>query len=532
MAESFNVIRYLKENAAKDPSKPALIMSNESISFGELWDNVCRISEGLLCKGMAPGDRLIIMIPMSIDLYSVLLGSLKAGCTAVFVDPWVGMKQIASFSAFAEPRGFAGIPKSHLLRLFSADLRKLPVTITTGFKIGSFPAKFTLKELLKYEADEKIYEANETDTALITFTTGSSGIPKGANRTHGFLNAQHLALKNEFPYEESDVDMPMFPVFALNNLATGLTSVIPDMDFKKPAEVDGEKIYHQIMQYGVTTITSSPPFIDRLAEYCMGKNIKPDVRRIMTGGAPVSNRQLKKWKLLFNKTDIEVVYGSTEAEPVAHIKSEERVEAQETSNEAMGYCMGKPSELVSCKIIPITKGLIEKPLNEIEISDQTPGELIVSGKHICRDYYKNEAAVKENKIKDDNGTIWHRMGDTGYFDTKGRFWLVGRVHSTIIRNGKFVHPQVIEEVVKSYHDTIIQAAVAGFPDSQKGEKAVIFIQTLNNSLKEEDILEHLKSFDLRADQVIITSKPLPVDPRHNSKIDYPKLKAQFKSEAK
>ena len=195
-----NITTYLKANATEHPDRLALAMPNgESVTFAELWERVDRFSVGLKARGMSPGDRIIVMIPMSIELYVALLGIIKMGAVAIFVDPWIGTRQIAKFCSFASPRGFIGIPKSHLLRLFEADLRGLPFTMTTGARFLGIPAAHSLKNLLSEPGDGLIHESEPLDSALITFTTGSSGTPKGANRTHRFLNAQYLALKHEFP---------------------------------------------------------------------------------------------------------------------------------------------------------------------------------------------------------------------------------------------------------------------------------------------------------------------------------------------
>jgi olefin beta-lactone synthetase len=320
--EAVNAASLLGEAAARHPDRPALL-GGECVTFGELWDRVDRCSAGLLRSGLRAGDRAICMIPMSVDLYVVLLGLMKAGAVAVFVDPWIGMAQIAAFSAFAEPRAWLGVPRSHVLRLFQGRLRHLPVSVTTGTRLGPLPARLTLRELLASPGDGIVHRAGPENPALVTFTSGSSGTPKGANRTHGFLRAQHAALRAEFPARTGDVDMTMFPVFALNNIALGVPTVIPDLDFRRVAAADAARLRAQMERHAVTTCTASPPFFDRLAAL----DRRPPLRRILTGGAPVSDRQLETWRAAWPGTEILVAYGSTEAEPVAHISAPERLEA-------------------------------------------------------------------------------------------------------------------------------------------------------------------------------------------------------------
>lgn len=338
------------------------------------------------------------------------------------------------------------------------------------------------------------------DPALITFTSGSSGIPKGANRTHGFLIAQYEALCQELDYRDHDIDMPMFPVFALRNLAAGTTSVIPEMDFRKVAEVDSEIISRQIRQNNVSLVTASPPFIDQLSKL----KSPPALRKILTGGAPVTANQLKQWHRAFTSTEIEIIYGSTEAEPVAHLSSHERLESEGKE----GFCCGKPTSLIKTRIIEIRNSTVSpEELQKRTLPQGETGELLVSGNHVGRDYFNNPKAVQENKITEPDGTCWHRMGDTGYFDEEGRFFLTGRVHSTIVRNGQILHAQIVEAGAAKQIPKAKRVAAL-----EQNGKLIIIIQG--------EPAEH----SIDADKIIFTNKPLPLDPRHNSKIDYSKLR--------
>jgi len=507
-----NILVHLRDTAQRVPSRPALIMPDGGrVDFAGLWDRVCRVSHGLQREGLQSGDRLVVMIPMSIDLYTVLLATIKIGAVAVFVDPWMPMRKIAQFAAFAEPIGFAGIGRSHLLRLLSPTLRRLPLTVTSSRRLGAFPARLTMADLLQNASDPAIWQPEHAESpALITFTSGSSGVPKGANRTHGFLTAQYAALCREYEYADTDVDMPMFPVFALRNLADGITSVIPDMDFRRVSKVSGERLLAQIARHDVSTCTASPPFVDRLVQAVSSTGRDPGLRRILTGGAPVPDAMLRRWQAALPGTAITVVYGSTEAEPVASMSLPERL-----SVAGEGYCAGKPVEGLSARLVRITREpLVFRGWSSIEVPAGDIGELIVSGAHVCRDYFRNPAAVAGNKLIDGEGVCWHRMGDTGYFDKAGRFWLTGRVHSTIICKGRVLHAQLVEAQVA----TLVPAAsrVAALMDSGR---LVIVVQGEPVAALEQQ----LRAADVPVDEVVFTRKRLPLDPRHQSKIDYETL---------
>ncbi len=503
-----NITARLDDAAARNPDRPALVFKDSRVSFSDLQRRVSQCASALTRLGLKPGERVIIMIPMSPELYIALLGVIRCGAVAVFVDSWIPMRQIAAFSAFAEPSGFIGIPKSHLLRLLNPTLARIRISVSTGPVALGIPARHTLRTIAAMPADVGPTAVLPDDPALITFTSGSSGIPKGANRTHAFLNAQYEALCHELDYHDHDVDMPMFPVFALRNLAAGITSVIPDMDFRNVSNVNPDTLNQQIQNHGVTLVTASPPLIDQLATL----DTPPAIRKILTGGAPVSTKQLETWHAVFPDTAIDIIYGSTEAEPVAHLSSHERLA---TENEE-GFCCGKPTRLLKTRIIEIRKGRITpEELDAVTLPLGETGELLVSGKHVCRDYFNNPAAVQENKIQEPDGTCWHRMGDTGYFDEEERFFLTGRVHSTIMRNGKILHAQLVEAAVAKRVPQATRIAAM-----EQDGKLLVVIQG--------PVIPHPEQ-SIDADRILFTNKDLPLDPRHQSKIDYALLRERVEN---
>lgn len=507
---SSNVVTLLAEAASCLPQRIALAAGGSVITFAEFWRKVSATAVGLERAGLNLGDRVLCFVPMSVDLYISVLALLKLGAVAVFVDPWISIHQMATFALAAEPRGFIGATRSHLLRLWEPLLRTVPVSVTTGKRIDSLPARWTLSELAASHSETRIHPLADDSPALITFTSGSSGIPKGANRTHGFLLAQHYALQGEFPYQDNDVDLTMFPVFVLNNLARGITSVIPAMDFRHLAEVDAGLIAMQMQQRRVTTCTASPLLVDRLAVH------RPRLRRLLTGGAPITDEQLKHWQEAWPDTDIKVVYGSTEAEPVSHISATERLSAFNGFRTiAPGYCMGRP--VLPARLIPLARGPVQ--WNAAELPAGTIGELVVTGSHVCLDYFRNPQAVVENKILAPDGVWWHRMGDTGYFDEQGRFWLTGRSHSTIWRAGEPVQAQLVEQAAGLRH-----TAAVGVTDEQLGERVVLVVK---GQVDQREIHQRIENAGLVVDELVIAKQALPMDPRHNAKVDYGKLRHQL-----
>jgi acyl-CoA synthetase (AMP-forming)/AMP-acid ligase II len=514
---SGNVAALFFDAAQRDPRAIAFVSADgASVPFGELRERVERFAGGLARAGFGSGDKAVFMLPMSTDLYVAVLGALSVGGVAVFVDPWLSLRRIATLAATARPKAFVGSPKAHLLRLLAPELREIPLTIVSGAVARPF-ARYRFAAM-KGAATRAT--AAPDASALITYTTGSSGVAKGVNRTHAILAAQHDVIRREFPAIAGDVDLTTFPVFALSNLAAGITTVIPPVNLKRIASASGARVLQATRACGVTTMAASPPLFDVLADHIRRSGTQaPALRRIVTGGAPVRDDQLRQWRAVWPRAEIVVAYGSSEAEPVASIGADERIGL----DGGQGYCVGRPIHAVKIKLIPITRGPITE-LRDLPGAGDVVGELLVSGPHVCRDYVDDPRAFAENKVRDADGIVWHRMGDTGYFDRDGRFWLAGRVHSTINRAGASVHPQIVEQAARGGDPSIRRVAAVGMPDPTLGERVIVVVESDSVDLAPTVRARLVDAGLAPVDALLVTRKPLPVDPRHNSKIDYQRLR--------
>jgi olefin beta-lactone synthetase len=514
---SSNVVSLFFDAARRNRAGTAFAAVDAApVSFGDLIDRVERFAGGLARAGFRSGDKAIFMLPMSPDLYTAVLGALTVGGIAVFVDPWVSLRRIATLAATARAKAFIGSPKSHLLRLLSSELRGVPLTITTG----ATARPFARRRLASMSGQATLVTVPPHASALITYTTGSSGAAKGVNRTHEILAAQHEVIRQEFPAVVGDVDLTTFPVFALSNLAAGITTVIPPVNLRRVASANAAVVLRAIRTCGVSTIAASPPLFDVLADHIQRTHGEaPRLRRIVTGGAPVRDDQLRRWRTVWPRTEIVVAYGSSEAEPVASISADERL----ALSAGRGYCVGRPAQTVTIKLVPIEKRAVQT-LRPIPDGDGVVGELVVAGPHVCRDYVDDARAFAENKMRDENGVVWHRMGDTGYFDSEGRFWLVGRVHSTIVRAGATVHPQIVEQAARGEDERIRRVAAVGVPDASLGERVVVVVESEATNIGPTVRARLTDARISPVDALVVTRKPLPVDPRHNTKVDYQRLR--------
>ncbi len=537
-----NVISFLNKHAALFPQKVALRwaagktlqswdgaspIAHEAIAYKDFVDKIHAISGGLKNIGIGKGDRVIIFVPLSLELYLSMFAVQRLGAIAVFLDSWARKDHLGVTAQVVEPKAMISFEKAFELCSAVPGLADIRVKIVVGAHERDYTGD--LESLAKCAGRPDIEPVESNDTALITFTTGSSGVPKGANRTHRFLAAQHRALDKEIPYNENDLDLPVFPIFSLNNLAGGVATVLPAIDLATPSDRDAAIIINQVFSTNATCCTVSPSIFINIAEHCRKhKIILSGLRRVVTGGAPVSKDNVRDFKAIAPAAEILVLYGSTEVEPIAHIEAKEMLR---DDSRREGVNVGRISGDLEYKFIKIWRKNVElgeKGWAEWANEAGKPGELVVSGQHVCENYYNNPEAFKSTKIREANGKIWHRTGDVGVLDEQGRLWLVGRVHNTIVRANEYIFP-VQAEILMKRLDFVSKAAFIGIEDVKLGEKTCA-VFSLKDGFKPEnkgqytgDIFRLFKENNIPVDEVIL-AKEIPMDPRHHSKVEYSKLK--------
>lgn len=487
-----NIVEILFENAQKFPEKIAIVHKKDKITYGKLAQDVKDYAQYFLSRGIKKGDNVLIFVPMTIELYKILSAIFYIGATAVFVDAWADKNRLDQALTIVPCKAFIACPKAFVLKFMSKKVRDAGINIVSG-------------QIRKTKTLQEIEPATPDTTALITFTTGSTGLPKAAKRTHEFLLEQHYVLKNHLAPDADDVDLTSLPIFVLHNLACGTTSVIPDFNPQKPADIAPEKILRDIKQNNVTTSVGSPRFYEKLAEFGKIDGLK----RIFTGGAPVFPKSAKLLQENFTGCNIEIVYGSTEAEPISSISTEELLNFQGDVKD--GLYVGNPIDDINIKIIKPS----DKPIDNFENS-WLPigeiGEICVEGKHVLKEYYNSKEAQKFAKIHY-NGQVWHRTGDAGYLDENGLLFLMGRVKNRFVHNGKEFYVFPIENALLEIDGIEIGTVL------KIKEQIILVVET---KIPLEKLEQVLKSQGFEFDKLLITK--IPRDPRHNSKIDYDKLK--------
>ena len=498
-------------------------IEHNRMSFGELANKVETVSLGLYDLGLRAGDRVFVFVPMSPELYLTMFAVQRLGAVAVFLDSWSRRDQLASCASQVDPAGFIAPEPAFAFLDDVKEVRSAKLKIVTGSPSGKFSS--SLDELLKFPGHRSIEAVKQEDTALITFTTGSSGVPKGANRTHRFLAAQHRALDKELPYSSADVDLTVFPIFSLNNIAGGVSTVLPAVNLANPAETDGRLLLQQMRTAGVTCCTLSPSLLRSVFGAVKESGLAlPGLRRVVTGGAPISVEDAGLVREAAPRTSLVILYGSTEVEPIAHLESDQ----MPLNSPEEGVCVGTLNEDLESRLIKIFKGPIvlgTETFSAWQVKEGEVGELVVSGEHVCRDYYKNPDAFARAKIVDESGRLWHRTGDLCRFDPQGRLWFVGRVHNAILRAGKTLFP-VKPELIMKRLPFVASSAYVGIPDSQMGERAVAVFTTRPGVPAidfADEVEKALRTEQIVADDIRLVDE-IPLDPRHHSKVDYQQLR--------
>jgi acyl-CoA synthetase (AMP-forming)/AMP-acid ligase II len=526
-----NILTWVPlEELAKWNSDINTPLPTKSVKVAELDHLVGILAHEFSKCGIKFGDRVILFLPMSLPMYASMFALQKMGAIPTFLDSWARRDQMGASAVVANPVAMISAHRAFSYLDAVDEIKNIKIKIVAGEVPDGIHYTARLEELLNGKIYDQEVAVEKEHTALITFTTGSSGTPKGADRSHRFLAAQHYALNRNLPYSGSDRDLPVFPIFSLNNLAAGVETIIPAIDVGAPNDRDAMVLYAQMKSAGVTCTTLSPSLFNHLANFCIDNNLKLDfLKRVVTGGAPVSYDDVKRMKSVATKAKILVLYGSTEVEPMAEIEATEMLAQEMPADPELvedGVNVGHIDTGLKYRFIKINKDEIrinsESDWVNLLSPDGTPGELIVAGEHVCEKYFNNIDAFYKAKIKDEKGVIWHRTGDLGLLDAKKNLWIVGRVHNAIKRNDAWYFPVKAEIILKKF-PFIHRAAFLGLPDQNLGEKVVAVFTTKENNNEIEAYKKEIKRI-LEKNKFIIDdiihTKEIPMDPRHHSKVEY------------
>lgn len=511
-----NIAELLERQARECGDRPAIVERGATVTFRELDRAAASAAAELSAAGLGPGMRALVFSPMSIALYTTIIGLFRLSVTAVFVDPSAGRERLERSVRRVRPEAFLAVPRAHLLRFTSAAIRAVPVKLAIG---GRVPGVRSIGRRASGQR-QAIQPAAPDTPAIITFTSGSTGEPKAAVRTHGFLVAQHRALVERLALAPGGVDLTTLPVFLLANLASGVTSVIPDADLRTPGAIAAAPVMAQIRAARPTRTVASPAFLARLVAHANERHERLDTfRHVFTGGAPVFPVMLDALAAAAPEAAVVAVYGSTEAEPIAEIDRREIGAGDRAAmREGAGLLAGEPAPSIELRILPDRWGAPLGPWRREDLDRESlgagaVGEIVVTGAHVLGGYLDG-LGDEETKIAVD-GRVWHRTGDAGYLDARGRLWLLGRCGARVQDGGGIVYPFAVECAASDTPGVARSAFVL-----HDGRRVLVVEPDGTSAAVRETLMTRLAWAGL-AD--VLSVPRIPVDARHNAKVDYPAL---------
>lgn len=541
--EIFNLAETVREVAAKYPERIAVIEPDgfaadgkrkyKHFTYAQLTKDAESLAPGLRELGINEGTRIVCMTPPSYEACVVGLALQRVGAFTLWIDPSVGYLNVAERLSRIKPEAFVGIPAAFFGRtVFGWGTRFSKKSIVIN---GFFPGAKTLASLYR-NAPEKPEKPNVSpdDPCTVLYTTGSTGPAKPALYLHrNYVNVYRISHKSwRFdPGNNPPVDMAVFPAFFFIAISAGGTMVVPPIKFpgETPAKAKPKALLEVINDCGVQSCFASPVLLENMARYAVENGIKtPTLTRVIGGGAPIF-ASVKRALLEMMGKDGQVFanYGATEALPSTEMGAQEALEETfPLTDKGAGICVGRPFEGVEVRIVRIVDGII----NSIEETERLAvgeiGEIIVRSKHISPMYYLDDESTRKNKVSDTNGQ-WHRLGDSGYIDDKGRVWTCGRVGQRVKSKDGDVFPLLAEPIFDS-HPQVHRSGLVGIAINGSIEPVICVQLKPGHSGTQKDIRKQLLELATQysatsiVKHVLFTEK-LPVDPRHNSKIERPAL---------
>jgi len=524
------------------PFQPALVFpagrdrqgraQHIQLNFQQLNQLCDRYAYGLAEYGISQGDRVLLLIRPGIEFVAVTFALLKMGAVPVIIDPGMGRKAFLQCVAETEPTVLIGVPLAHVLRTaFPKPFRTVRRRVTVGKRW--FWGGTTLDRLQSRRCEPFPVAATTTeDEAAVAFTSGSTGIPKGVVYSHGIFQTQVNLLREEMNFREGEVHLAGLYIFALFNPVLGITTIIPDMDPRQPAKLNPAYFVESIQTYGVTITLGSPTIFRIVGQYCLAHNIRlPSLKQVLMFGAAVRPSLIEQFSALMDSGQVFTPYGATEALPLTLIGQQEILsETGRLTKCGAGVCVGRPLGDAILRIIPVTDEPIPAWDDSLPLPPGQLGEVVVKGLVVTGLYLNRPQKTAEAKIYEADGSIWHRMGDVGYFDDKGRLWICGRKsHRVETSRGTLLPLQC--EAIFNQHPAVARTALVGVglngrqrpilivepkpglaPVAQAKQKLINELLALGN---EHEHTRHIKDVMFR--------DSFPVDVRHNAKIQREKL---------
>ncbi len=535
MSELVNVSNLVRAQARRAPEQTALITPEgkawRRTSFAQLERRIDLLSHALRRAGLVRGERVLVFVKPGPEWVALLFALMRTGAIPALIDPAMGRAGVLACVQRIAPRGFVGTTAACLLKLlFGEPFRSVEVTLTSGnLALGATPLNKIVDE------EEGAFEPAQTfsdDPAAILFTSGSTGPAKGVVYTHGMCVAQTAALRELYGMREGDVDVACFAPFALFGPALGLTTVLPRIDFSHPARAKPEEVVLALQAHNAVQCFGSPAIWRRVAPWCARNGVKlTGLERLMIAGAPVHPSMVEECRAMLPDGDVHTPYGATESLPVSSASGAEILAARERTASGAGNFVGRLAPNCEARVIAIRDEPIPLWRDELLVKPGELGELVVSGPQVTREYAFEPDHTAASKIRD-GACTWHRMGDLVRMDEGGALWFQGRKSHRLETELGVFGPVAVENVFRS-HAAIARCALVGLGERGR-EHPVLVVEPHTSAWPSSDAQRASLATQIRTAgashplgarvEHVLFQRALPVDVRHNAKIDRGALK--------
>jgi olefin beta-lactone synthetase len=529
---SWNVAECFAAVAERTPDKVALVGARgaagdrEQLSFRELAQRVRGCAGGWTRLGVGAGDRVLIMAHPSVDFLVAVLSLQWIGAVPVFMDGGLPVERILQLVAEADATALlAGAEVLQLKAAVPAPFRSVRAVVVAGQGSGGVDASVAAMCIEGGEVPPTVMRAE--DLVGVVFTSGSTGLPKGVEFTAemAFAGVAWLATTG---LGAQDVYLAILPSHLIGSLMLGMTCVLPDIDVSRPGAAEPSVIVEQVNDCAVTFTIGPPSLWTRVAAYCASSERQmPGLRVVAISGAAVPPKLLRLVGRAAPNGDVRTPLGATEGSPIADIGAREVLaETAAATLRGAGVCVGRCLAGHELKVIEISDRPLEAWSQVEELPVGALGELVMTGPVVSRRYFRRSAETAFAKIVDDRGRIWHRLGDCGYRDEQGRVWYCGRVAHLVRQRGVAVGSVQVEEVFNDLPGVERTALV-----QPRGVDAPVVLVVEPERADDVAACAALRQrIEARAaelaialDHILFYPRALPVDARHNSKIERAEL---------
>lgn len=519
-------VKHTQERPFSDAVVSPVFQDNkllfEHINFKELSSVVNQYMRGLAGLGLVKDDRVLLFVPPGRDFLALSYAIMGLGAVPVFIDPGMGVENVYKCVEDAQPAAFIGVPRAFALQIMNRRIfKRLKFSLCTR---SLWPFGVKGLNYLEQFSTAAIDPREPSSTAIIAFTSGATGRPKGVLLSQSTMLREVEIIRQELEVQAGKLDMPLLPIFSLFNLALGIGSVIPPVNPAAPLSLNPSKLVWILNSLNISYSFGSPTLWSKIAAYCIrtGRTLG-NLENILMAGAPVSKKVIAAVQGVLPQGQVYTPYGATEALPVSVTNAEEvlgRRDEAAVSGEH-GTFVGRIVTGLQVRIISPQDGVISQISDATILPPYKIGEVIVKGENVSSEYLNLPEANAKSKIKDADG-IWHRMGDMGYFDSKGNLYFCGRkahmiklaqkTYYSIPTESIFnAHPKVRRSALVDLSGEVgivIEPLLEAFPKSKKAKAQ--FIDELMRLARLDPITADIRK--------IFFHPSFPVDARHNAKI--------------